>query len=87
MATDHDGTQDAPIEDTHATDDEERSSGIVAQTRADLMVESIHGDVRSTLERRLTDAGVAVDDDRLDELTHRIEYGETDVTDPGVEQI
>lgn len=87
MATDHDGTQDAPIEDMHATDDEERISGIVAQTRADLMIETVHGDVRSTLERRLTDAGIAVDGDRLDELTRQVEYGETDVTDPGVDQI
>jgi hypothetical protein len=87
MATDHDGTQDAPIEDMHATDEDERISGIVAQTRADLMVETVHGDVRSTLERRLTDAGIVLDDARLDELTHQIENGEPDVTNPGVEQI
>ncbi|OCG72841.1 hypothetical protein [Microbacterium sediminis] len=87
MATDHDGTQDAPLEDMHETDDSERIAGIVAQTRADLMVETVHGDVRSTLERRLTDAGIPIDDARLDELTRQVENGETDVTDPGVEQI
>jgi len=91
MATDDDRlsepTQDAPLEDTHETNNDQRISGIVAQTRADLMLDTVHGDVRSTLERRLSDAGVSVDDRTLDELVERIERGDVDVADPGVEQI
>lgn len=91
MATDDDWlsepTQDAPLEDTHETNDDQRISGIVAQTHADLMLDTVHDDVRSTLERRLSDAGVSVDDRTLDELVERIERGDVDVADPGVEQI
>lgn len=87
MDTEGHETQDAPIEDTHETDDSERIAGIVAQTRGDLMIEAVHGDARSTLERRLTDAGIQVDDKKLDELAHEVEHGEPDVTDPGVDQV
>lgn len=91
MATDDDWlsepTQDAPLEGTHETNDDQRISGIGAQTRADLMLDTVHGDVRSTLERRLSDAGVSVDDRTLDELVERIERGDVDVAGPGVEQI
>ncbi|WP_261165211.1 hypothetical protein [Microbacterium sp. Marseille-Q6965] len=82
------GTQDAPLEDTHNTNDDERIAGIVAQTRADMLVDTLHhGDVRSTLERRLSDAGLEVDDSALDDLVSRVSSDEVDVTDPGVEQI
>ena len=80
------GTQDAPIEDTHETNDDERIGGIVAQTRADMLIDTLHGDVRSTLERRLSDAGIEVGPQALDDLVARVESDDVDVTDPGVEQ-
>lgn len=80
------GTQDAPLEDTHDTNDDERIGGVVAQTRADMLIDTLHGDVRSTLERRLSDAGIEVDPPTMDDLVARVESDDVDVTDPGVEQ-
>jgi hypothetical protein len=64
-------TQDLPAMSQNNATDEDKISGIIAQTRQDLPGESLEriGDV---LRQRFADAGVEVADDRLAELARAV---------------
>lgn len=62
--------QDQPVEDgsLDATD-EEKLEGLVEQTKSDAALGSIAaGEESAVLKQRISEAGLSVDDDRVDEL-------------------
>jgi hypothetical protein len=64
-------TQDAPAMDMHGTTDEDRISGIVAQTRADLG-DAPEERIADVLRQRFTETGTDVGDDRIRALAAEI---------------
>lgn len=65
------GTQDEPAMDMHDTTDEERVSGIVAQTRADVG-DASEERIADVLRQRFTETGTDVGDDRIRALAAEI---------------
>lgn len=65
------GTQDEPIMDMHEATDEERVSGIVAQTRADVG-DASEERIADVLRQRFTETGTDVGDDRIRALAAEI---------------
>jgi hypothetical protein len=64
-------TQDAPAMDMHGTTDEDRISGIVAQTRADLG-DAPEERIADVLRQRFTETGTDIGDDRIRALAAEI---------------
>lgn len=65
------GTQDEPAMDMHDATDEERISGIVAQTRADVG-DAPEERIADVLRQRFTETGTDVGDDRIRALAAEI---------------
>ncbi|WZH38959.1 MAG: hypothetical protein PIR02_09880 [Microbacterium enclense] len=66
-----DGEQNEPAMDLHATDDEARIAGVVAQTRADVGGKSDER-VADVLRQRFADIGLDLGDDRIRALAAEV---------------
>lgn len=76
------GTQNAPVEDMHATTREQQLEGIIVQTRADMAVHQ-RENVEQLVRHRLRDSGFAASDDDVAAVVARVLGHETADLQPG----